>query len=55
MMYIFLDKDCKKQKFLPAGDLWLFFISPSQWIGNKQLFIVGPMMNKFDLVISKFF
>ena len=32
----------KKKKFLPAGGLRLFFISPGRWIGKEQLF-------KFDL------
>ena len=30
-----------QKKFLPMGGSWLFFISPGQWIGNKQLFEVG--------------
>ena len=37
----------KKKKFLPAGGSWLFFISPSRWIGNKQLFKVGLTENNY--------
>ena len=29
--------------FLPAGGSWLFFISPSRWIGKEQLFKAGLM------------
>ena len=38
---IFLDKEIAKKKFLPAGGSRLFFISPCQWIGSKQLFKAG--------------
>ena len=40
LVYLFRQRGCKK-KFLPVGCLPLFFISPSRWIGNKQLFKVG--------------
>ena len=33
IVQFFRQRDCKK-KFLPATGSWLFFISPSQWIGN---------------------
>ena len=42
IIWLFRQRNCKKKKFLPAGSLWLFCISPSQWIGNEQLFKVGP-------------
>ena len=41
LSYIFLDKEIAKKKVQPAGGSGLFFVSPSQWIGNKQLFKVG--------------
>ena len=43
--YIFLDKDFKKK--FTHGRLVTVFISPSQQIGNEQLFKVGLMGRKF--------
>ena len=34
--------------FLQAGGSGLFFISPSWWIGNKQLFKVGLIFTIFS-------
>ena len=47
IIYFFRQSDCKK-KFLSAGGLWLFFISPGWWIGNEQLVKVGltPVFKK---------
>ena len=42
IIYLFRQRDCK-EKFLPAGGSWLFFISPDWQIGNEQLFKVGLM------------
>ena len=46
IVYIFRQRDCKKKGFYPqvACD---FFISPSWWIGNEQLFQVGPTLRWF--------
>ena len=48
-MYIFLDKEIGKKKFLAshllAGGSWQFFISSSRWIGNKELLKVGLTSN----------
>ena len=41
IVHLFRQRDCKKKKLLSVGSAWLFFISPGQWIGNKQLFKVG--------------
>ena len=41
IIYLFRQRNCKK-KFLPAGSSWLFFISPSRWIGHEQLFKASP-------------
>ena len=43
---IFLDKDFKK-KVSTHGRLVTVFISPSQRIGNEQLFKIGLMGRKF--------
>ena len=37
LWYIFLDREIAKKKFLPEGGSWLYFISPSWWIGKEQL------------------
>ena len=39
IVHLFRQRDCKK-KFVLTGGLWLFFVSPGRWIGNKQLFKV---------------
>ena len=37
----FQTKRLQKKKILFAGGSWLFFVPPSRWIGNEQLFKVG--------------
>ena len=49
LYYIFLEKEIEKKKFFYVGGSWLFFVSPGQWIGNKQLFKVGLSKNNDDL------
>ena len=36
-------KRLQKKKFLQAGSLWQFFISPGQWIGNEQVKIQNSL------------
>ena len=38
IVYLFRQRDWKKNTFLPTVSSWLFFISSGQWIGNEQLF-----------------
>ena len=37
----FQTKRLQNKKFLPAGSSWLFFTSPSQWIGKTSLRLVS--------------
>ena len=41
LLHIFLDKESLFRKSLPTGGLWLFFISPSRWVGHKLLLKIG--------------
>ena len=56
VVFLFRQRDWKK-KFLPVGGSWLFFVSPSWWIGNEQLFNVGldkvPMSYLFSFSRSQ--
>ena len=51
-MYIFLEQVIAKKKFLPAGGLWLFFISPGRWIGNEQLGLMN-CLHRNEIILSR--